>query len=141
MQMTKLLLTLSMVLALFCVRAGATVPGIASELIDRYESLPAQGDDVKYTLAEHPGQSFYGRVAAIPGQTVEIRGCELLVNATQMHDRIYALVPKSLGRRMGPLRVPEGYAFIVQGNYQPNTYIGLVPLKQILGKLFLAVLP
>ena len=140
-QKTRFLFYLCMVLALFCVRAAATVPGIASELVEKYAGLPTVDDNVKYTLAEHPGQSFYGRVAATPGQTVQIIDSELIVDGKEVRERIYALVPKVLSRSIGPLKVPAGYVFIVQGNYRPNAYIGLVPVKQILGKLVVLVRP
>lgn len=96
---------------------------------------------MKYTLAENAAQSFYGRVAALPGQTVQIIDTELIVDGKQVQERIYALVPKSLSRHVGPIKVPDGYVFVVQGNYRPNTYIGLVPVKEILGKLAVLVRP
>lgn len=141
MKKTDCRIFLSLVLALFCAQVGATVPGVASELVVKYESLPSAGDSVKYSLPEYPGESLYGRVAAIPGQTVQIIDRRLIVDGKEVQDRIYSLIPKSLSRTAGPLKVPEGYVFIVQGNYRPNTYIGLVEIKKILGKFVVVVRP
>lgn len=96
----------------------------------------------------HPANPDYiKRVIGLPGDVVELRGGELLVNGRRV-DEPY------LDRRIdttpyGPITVPDGMLFVLGDNrtrsgdsrYPPPEGVGLVPEDHVIGRAFVRVWP
>jgi signal peptidase I len=104
---------------------------------------PKRGDLVVFTSPESPKKDFIKRVAAVGGDTVEIRDKALLVNGRPVTETyvIHAekeTIPRDLSPRdnFGPVRVPDGFLFLLGDNRDrsyDSRFFGSVAVAKVLG--------
>ncbi|MCK4594534.1 signal peptidase I [bacterium] len=105
---------------------------------------PEHGDIVVFNAPLEPGDSYVKRVAAVPGDTVEIVGCRLILNGV-LTDEPY-LSPDSYLKTAGdggknpfaePIVIPEG-RYLVLGDNRPSSRDsrswGLLAEEEIIGR-------
>ncbi len=127
---------------------GLRVP--VSETYVAYAAAPARGDVVVLT-SPADGKVLLKRVAAVPGDVVEVRGGRIAIDGrfTPVHANDGALVEELDGHThelnddfgggpdFGPTRVPEG-RFLVLGDNRGNSldgrFFGWVARDAILGR-------
>lgn len=87
------------------------------------------------------------RVIAVPGDTVEIRDNQVLVNKTPLQEA-YARVDPDYGMvvngEMAPLTVPEGMLFVMgdnRGKSLDSRSFGFVPMTSVEGEAVFRVMP
>ncbi|HEY2802945.1 MAG TPA: signal peptidase I [Actinomycetota bacterium] len=99
-------------------------------------------------VAQPENPDYVKRVAALPGETWEIRHGVLYVNGEEI-DRPY-LSPNVDTRSFGPETVPDGMLFMLGDNpldsgdsrFPPNEEgLGYVPIDTVIGKAFVRVWP
>jgi signal peptidase I len=99
-------------------------------------------------IARSQDEDLVKRVAALPGETWEIRRGQLFVDGRAV-DESY-LAPSRDVRNFGPATVPDGMLFMLGDNrlesgdsrFPPNQGgIGYVPIDTVIGKAFVIVWP
>lgn len=108
---------------------------------------PERGDIIVFKYPEEPDKDFIKRVIGIPGDTVEIRKKQVVVNGTPLQQDYGMhtdsnIIPGRVNRRdnFGPVTVPEG-AYFVMGDNRDNSYDsrfwGFVDESSIKGEAFI----
>ncbi len=98
-------------------------------------------------VAQPADEDFIKRVAALPGETWEIKAGDLYVNGAKV-DRPF-LSPNLDTRSFGPETVPDGMLFMLGDNplesgdsrFPPGEGLGYVPIDKVIGKAFVIVWP
>lgn len=76
---------------------------------------PRRGDIVVFTRDDDPDTNIIKRVAAVPGDLVEVRNTKLLIN-NQLQYEPYARYELNGIKNFGPERVPAGHVFMLGDN-------------------------
>ena len=105
-----------------------------------------RGDVIVFKFPEEPERDFIKRVIGLPGETVEVRNRQVMINGTRI-DEPYAhyLFPVSddeaggfdVRARYGPVTVPEGHYFMMgdnRDNSQDSRYWGFLPQHYVKGR-------
>ena len=104
-----------------------------------------RGDIVVFKYPEEPDRDFIKRVIGLPGETLEVRQRQVLINGEAL-DEPYAhfLFPVGAGdtggdvrSRYGPVTVPDGHVFAMgdnRDNSQDSRYWGYLPLSYVKGR-------
>jgi signal peptidase I len=98
-------------------------------------------------VAQPQDEDFIKRVAALPGQTWEIRAGQLYVDGEAV-DEPYLKLPTDTAS-YGPEMVPDGMLFMLGDNrlesgdsrFQPPQGLGYVPIDKVIGKAFVKIWP
>lgn len=123
-----------------------TLDGGERVLVNRFAYRigdPGSGDLVVASVVGDDGVRLdvIKRVVGLPGETVEVRGCRVLVD-----DRFV----EGFGQRLpcGPsaraLRVPEGHVFLLgdnRGGSYDSRFFGTVPLEDVVGRVDVVLWP
>jgi len=101
--------------------------------------LPERTEIVAYENSKK--EIYLHRVAALPGDTVEIKDWILVVNGKSV-DKLDEDLPKGrvISRNMAALTVPDGTIFLLGDNWNgsfDSRFQGVIPLKAIVGKVFM----
>jgi signal peptidase I len=102
-----------------------------------------RGDVVVFWYPEDPELSFIKRVVALPGETVEIKGGEVLVNGRALEEP-YVLGANEDHRSYPTHEIRAGHFFVLGDNRKGSNDSrswGLVPKRYIYGKAFLRIWP
>lgn len=106
---------------------------------DEYRWAPKvdRGDIVVFWFPDDPSKSYIKRVVGLPGDTVEMREGNLIVNGNMLNESY--LDPKSnlSTRSTAPVYVKPNYYFVMgdnRDNSSDSRSWGLVPKKYIYGK-------
>ena len=121
---------------------GIKLPFIRSTLIP--VGTPNRGDIVVFIYPEDRSKDFIKRLVGVPGDTVEIRDKQILLNGQPwkethgVHSDSF-IIPGAVQPRdnLGPVRVPEGSLFVMGDNRDESydsRFWGFVNMKDILGK-------
>lgn len=106
--------------------------------------LPRRGHIIVFQV---PGQgSFIRRVAGVPGDTIEIRDHEILINGSSQGKRDHAYFPMGETTselpdgpaNSGPVKVPEGELFVVTDNRESawdSRVFGTIPKERVWGRI------
>lgn len=89
-----------------------------------------------------PEHDFIKRVVGLPGETIEIRGGELLVNGQALTEPY--LHPSATMRPFGPLTVSDDALFVMGDNRnasQDSRFFGEVPVDDVVGRAFVILWP
>lgn len=98
-------------------------------------------------VAQPADEDFIKRVIALPGDVVEIRQGQVIVNGRELEEPY--LHPAADTRSYGPERVPDGMLFVLGDNrlvsgdsrFQPPGGVGLVPEDNVIGRAFVVIWP
>lgn len=104
-----------------------------------------RGDVVVFKYPEDPERDFIKRVIALPGETVELKNQEILVNGALVEEPYaHYLLPASgdseggdVRERYGPVTVPGDHLFVMgdnRDNSQDSRYWGFLPRPYIKGR-------
>lgn len=113
-----------------------------------------RGDVVIFRSPEDPTQDLVKRCIGLPGDEIEVRDKNLLVNGERLDDLGYVVhkdprlvpaiqsLPEDLRRRdqLGPVTVPEGEFFCMGDNRDysyDSRFWGTVPAKYVKGRAFM----
>lgn len=107
-------------------------------------ATPKRGDIVVFVFPEDPEKDFIKRVIGVPGDTVEIRNKQVLLNGTPLEEPYvrYAdgrMIDGFVRTRdnMSPVKVPPGMYFVMGDNRDrsyDSRFWGFVSEEAILGK-------
>ena len=121
---------------------GIRLPLIRSTLIP--VGTPTRGDIVVFIYPEDHSKDFIKRLIGLPGDVIEIRNKNILLNGLPWSDTrgVYVdslIIPGSVQPRdnFGPVTVPEGSLFVMGDNRDESydsRFWGFVPMKDVLGK-------
>ncbi len=121
---------------------GIRLPLVRSTLIP--VGTPRRGDIVVFIYPEDRSKDFIKRLIGLPGDTIEIRNKNILLNGLPWSDTrgVYVdtlIIPGSVQPRdnFGPVTVPEGSLFVMGDNRDESydsRFWGFVPMKDVLGK-------
>ncbi len=115
-------------------------------------SDPERGDIIVFRFPEDRDKDFIKRIIGLPGETVEVRNKEILINGEPLHDPWghYAdriILPPGVQPRdnFGPVTVPPDHYFVMGDNrdqsYDSRFWFngrgGFVPRQDILGRAFI----
>ncbi|MEO8477025.1 MAG: signal peptidase I [Actinomycetota bacterium] len=98
-------------------------------------------------VAQPQDEDFIKRVAALPGQTWEIRDGRLYIDGARINEPYLKLPTDSAS--YGPETVPDGMLFMLGDNrlesgdsrFQPPQGLGYVPIDTMIGQAFLKIWP
>ena len=106
-----------------------------------------RGDVVVFKFPEDPERDFIKRIIGLPGESIEVRGTQVLVNGTAMaqpfahfllpHDPNAPVNDGDLRERYGPVTVPAGHYFAMgdnRDNSQDSRYWGFLPSHYVKGR-------
>jgi len=121
---------------------GIRIPLVRSTLIP--VGTPERGDIVVFIYPEDRSKDFIKRLVGLPGDVIEIRNKNILLNGLPWSDThgVYVdslIIPGAVQPRdnFGPVRVPEGSLFVMGDNRDESydsRFWGFVPMKDVLGK-------
>ena len=106
-----------------------------------------RGDVVVFKFPEDPERDFIKRIVGLPGETIEVKGTQVLVNGTAIvqpfahfllpHDPNASLDDGDPREHYGPVTVPAGHYFAMgdnRDNSQDSRYWGFLPGHYVKGR-------
>jgi signal peptidase I len=105
-----------------------------------------RGDVVVFKFPEEPERDFIKRVIGLPGDTIEMRNRQVLINGTAIQEPyahyLFPPTDDDLGAfdvrsRYGPVTVPERHYFMMgdnRDNSQDSRYWGFLPAHYVKGR-------
>ena len=113
-----------------------------NKVVYRFEPIE-RGDVVVFWYPLDRSKSFIKRVIGLPGETIEIRGGRLYVNAKELGEP-YVPAMYLDGSNYGPVQIPVGNYFVM-GDHRDSSndsrVFGPVPRQYIYGKAVFAYWP
>ncbi|MBW2038270.1 MAG: signal peptidase I [Deltaproteobacteria bacterium] len=108
---------------------------------------PRRGDVIVFIYPRDRSKDFIKRVIGLEGEKIEIKGQKIYVNDCLLEDPwgVYSRTNPFWGlsakENFGPVTVPPGSLFVLgdnRDNSQDSRFWGFVPIKDVLGKAFIA---
>jgi len=102
--------------------------------------LPEYGDIVVFHFPVDPDQDFIKRVIALPGDKIDIRDGQVLLNGEVLNEPYIASAPQYVGTWL----VPDDQIFVLgdnRNNSSDSHSWGVVPTKNVIGKAILTYWP
>ena len=105
-----------------------------------------RGDVIVFKFPEDPERDFIKRVIGLPGDTVEVRNRQVLINGTRIEESYaHYLFPVGdeeqagldVRGRYGPVTVPDAHYFMMgdnRDNSQDSRYWGFLPAHYVKGR-------
>ncbi len=106
-----------------------------------------RGDVVVFKFPEDPERDFIKRIIGLPGETIEVRGTQVLIDGTAIaqpfahfllpHDPASPVNEGDPRERYGPVTVPAGHYFAMgdnRDNSQDSRYWGFMPGHYVKGR-------
>jgi signal peptidase I len=98
-----------------------------------------RGDIVVFWYPKEPDKSYVKRVIGLPGETVEVRNGQVIIDGVALDEDYLDLEHNQSLPSFPPKKVEEHYYFVMgdnRDNSSDSRYWGLVPEKYIYGKAF-----
>jgi signal peptidase I len=102
---------------------------------------PQRGDVIVFRYPEDRRRDFIKRVIGLPGETIEIRDRQVLVDGTPIDEPYVRFLDdrsqSGNGRSWGPDRVPAGHLFVLgdnRDNSKDSRYWGFLPMADVRGQ-------
>lgn len=113
---------------------------------DEYRWAPKieRGDIVVFWFPDDPYKSYIKRVVGLPGDTVEVREGNVLINGSILNETYLDPKANLSTRSLAPVYVKPNYYFVMgdnRDNSSDSRAWGLVPKKYIYGKALLRYWP
>jgi len=102
--------------------------------------LPEYGDIVVFHFPVDPDQDFIKRVIALPGDKIDIRDGQVLLNGEVLNEPYIASAPQYVGTWL----VPDDQIFVLgdnRNNSSDSHSWGVVPTENVIGKAILTYWP
>ena len=102
---------------------------------------PQRGDVVVIRMPERGPELLIKRIIALPGETIEIRNGQVLINGNAI-DEPYLTQPTR--GSYGPTTIGEGYVFVMgdnRGASNDSRVFGPVELEQVVGRAWVSYWP
>ncbi|MBI5236303.1 MAG: signal peptidase I [Deltaproteobacteria bacterium] len=105
-----------------------------------------RGDVIVFRFPADRTKDYIKRVAALPGETIEMRGKVIYVNGKVWDERFGVNKGGQFGETVekninfGPITVPDGHVFVMGDNRDrsyDSRFWGTVPIREIKGKAFI----
>ncbi|MBN1485841.1 MAG: signal peptidase I [Chloroflexia bacterium] len=106
--------------------------------------LPRRGDIVVFEYPRDTSRDFIKRVIGLPGETVEIRAGQVLIDGAALHEPYLPASARSQMGNMGPVQVPQDAVFVMgdnRGNSSDSRNWGSLPLNRIVGQAWFTYWP
>jgi signal peptidase I len=111
------------------------------DLISLRWRAPQRGEIIVLRLPNRRSDPLIKRVIGLPGDTVAIRGGEVLVNGEVLNE---PYLDQGTPGRMAAKVVPEAHVFVLgdnRGASNDSRYFGMVPYENVLGRAWLRYWP
>jgi signal peptidase I len=113
---------------------------------DEYRWAPKieRGDIVVFWFPDDPSKSYIKRVVGLPGDTVEVREGNVVINGSVLEENYLDPRANLATRSQAPVYVKPNYYFVMgdnRDNSSDSRTWGLVPKKYIYGKALLRYWP
>ena len=103
---------------------------------------PKPGDIIVFRYPEDPKRPFIKRLAAVGGQTIQLRGGHPMINGTAIQGQgmlatNYYYNQGAFGQERRPVRVPEDAYFVLGDNSlssHDSRFWGFVPRRLVIGR-------
>lgn len=109
---------------------------------------PRRGDIVVFEYPRDVSKDYIKRVIGLPGDTIEIRDGEVLVNGAPLNQPYLAdartFCVTGYACQNGPIEVPPGHVFVMgdnRANSSDSREWGPLPLDRVIGKAWLIYFP
>jgi len=119
------------------------VPGDRLLVRKSKKYIPKRGDVVAFKSPDDPDTIWIKRVAALPGETIEIRNEILYIDGQEVQHpalKNFEYPPgKYLGMEGEPYTVPENHIFVIGDNIansQDSRFFGAVPQSDVIGRAY-----
>jgi signal peptidase I len=104
-----------------------------------------RGDIIVFKFPQDESRDFIKRVIGLPGETLEIRGRQVLINGNPLSEPYAVFADGPLGRglereHVGPVVIPPGHLFMMGDNRDrsmDSRVWGLLDVHKVKGKAFL----
>ena len=103
--------------------------------------IPKRGDVVVFKSPEDPDIPFFMRVAALAGETIQIKDGKLYIDGQKIQWRPIVVndYPPNGNGIDEPYKVPEDCFYVLgdnSGNSYDSRYLGAIPLSDLIGKAY-----
>lgn len=106
--------------------------------------MPRRGDIVVFEYPKDTTRDYIKRVIGLPGETVEIRNGQVLINGIPLFEPYLSDAARMQTGNMAPVQVPPNAVFVMgdnRGNSSDSRTWGPLPLENIVGKAWLIYWP
>ena len=109
---------------------------------------PNRGDVVVlHQISGASERDLIKRVIALPGETIEIRSCQVLIDGRELQEPYLdptVVTPGNCGGELAPVTVPEDYVFVMgdnRGGSQDSRALGPIAEDDLVGRAFVVFWP
>ncbi len=106
--------------------------------------MPRRGEIVVFEYPKDTTRDYIKRVIGLPGETVEIRNGQVLINGVPLFEPYLNDAARAQTGNMPPVQVPPNAVFVMgdnRGNSSDSRNWGPLPLENIVGKAWIIYWP